>query len=231
MTAVYTDSMECLKTLTVQLPQKPSEDHGCSRYLITCRVVRTILEILGIQSSVPKEACVPTQKKMKTSQDGDEDIDSSPSSPTRNRLGTSSGAKIRLRGPYHVMLSALGQVSLQIVQLALKPVRQFDTRAVFVFCVSLFFVFSLQYWSILGMGTAACWQAFTDPLPPDSWEDLWDPKDWWSCLLFSVSWHWGRTVQKRRLSPHHSPCLLHWSNCKDGTISWNHESLKTRRNN
>lgn len=93
---------------------------------------------------------------MKTSQDGDEDIDSSPSSPTRNRLGTSSGAKIRLRGPHHVMLSAIGQVSLQIVQLALKPVRQFDTRAVFVFCVSLFFVFSLQYWSILGMGTAAC---------------------------------------------------------------------------
>lgn len=63
MAAVYTDSMECLKTLTVQLPQKPSKDHGCSRYLITCRVVRTILEILGIQSSVPKEGCVPTQKK------------------------------------------------------------------------------------------------------------------------------------------------------------------------
>lgn len=142
---------------------------------------------------------------------------------------TSSGAKIRLRGLHHVMVSALGQVSLQIIQLALKPVRQFDTRTVFVFCFSFFF--SLQYWSILGMGTAACWQAFTHPVPPDSWEDLWDPKDWWSSLLFSVSWHWGRTVQKKRLSPHHFPCLLHWSNCKDGTISWNQASLKTRRNN
>jgi len=42
-----------------------SKDYGCSRYLITCRVVRTILEMLVIPSSVPKEGCVPTHTHKK----------------------------------------------------------------------------------------------------------------------------------------------------------------------
>lgn len=69
--------MGYLKDLTVQFPQNISKGHGCSRYLITCRAVRTILEILESSSSVPKR-CVPTQTKewLKTSQDGDEDTDS-----------------------------------------------------------------------------------------------------------------------------------------------------------
>lgn len=77
------------------------------------------------------------------------------------------------------------------------------------FSFFFFLFFSLQYWSILGMGTEACWQAFTDPLPPDSLEDLWDPKAWWSCLLFSVSWHWGRTVQKKHWA--HTTSLVYYT--------------------
>lgn len=74
---LHTDTMGYLKDLTVQFSEMISKDHGCSRYLITCRVARTILEILEISSSVPK-GCVPAQRKewLKTSQDGDEDTES-----------------------------------------------------------------------------------------------------------------------------------------------------------
>jgi len=64
-----------------------SKDYGCSRYLITCRVVRTILEMLVIPSSVPKEGCVPTHTHTKKRNDRRlpkmKEIDFSPSSFTR----------------------------------------------------------------------------------------------------------------------------------------------------
>lgn len=64
---------------------------------------------------------------------------------------------------------------------------------------------------------------------PDSLEDPWDPKEWWSCLLFSVSWHWGRMVQKTDWA--YTCPWLYWLKSKDGTILWTHEPLKTRMNN
>lgn len=193
---LHTDTMGYLKDLTVQFPQNVSKDHRCSRYLITCRVERTILEILESSSSVPKR-CVPTQTKewLKTSQDGDEDADSKfHQKQAENRLILHHC----VRGPCHSL--GTRAVSLLIIQLVLKATR-FKTRTVFGVLVGFFppfsfFLSSLHYWSILGMGTEACWQALTYPLPSDSL-DLWDPKEWWFSLLFSVSWHWGRMVQKQ----------------------------------
>lgn len=120
---MHTDTMVFLKNLTVQFPQKIIKEHGCSRYLVTCRVARTILEILGIQSSVPKEGCVPTQKKegLKTSQDGDEDTDSSPSKFHQKQVGNRLILHQNLRGPCHGL--GTRAVSLLIIQLAFKPER------------------------------------------------------------------------------------------------------------
>lgn len=135
---LHTDTMGYLKDLTVQFPQNVSKDHRCSRYLITCRVERTILEILESSSSVPKR-CVPTQTKewLKTSQDGDEDADSKfHQKQAENRLILHHS----VRGPCHSL--GTRAVSLLIIQLVLKATR-FKTRTVFgvlvVFFSPLFF--------------------------------------------------------------------------------------------
>lgn len=157
----------------MQFPQKISKDHGCSRYLITCRVVRTILEILEISSSVPK-SCFPTQTRegLKTSQDGDEDTDSKfHQKQAENRLILQHS----VRGPCHSL--GTRAVSLLIIQLVLKAAR-FKTRTVFGLLVGFFFFPPFLFFFLLfTTGTFLEWalkQALTYPLPS---LDLWDPKE------------------------------------------------------